>query len=321
MPNRSFTEVIRQELARLPIESLAAGRAELAAMVRTAGSLTLRGGDPPQPVLTITTASGAVARRAHALIVHVYGIRPELQVRAPGGVHHRPRYAVAVTTGVRRIGRDLGVLDAGGRPRGGRPRRPRSEGRAAFVRGALLGAGSVSAPARAPHLELVVGDHDLAAVLAEVIADLIDGEVSVTGEERPRVVLKSGERIGALLAAVGATGSYLEVEEQRLRRQLRGEANRLANADRANLTRTIDASAEQVATVERAIMTVGWSALDDGLRDVALARLANPEASLAELGALLDPPIGKSAVHRRLRRLEGLAAGSEDPAERGPQDA
>jgi DNA-binding protein WhiA len=166
-----------------------------------------------------------------------------------------------------------------------------------------------------------VDDAGLAVVLAGAVTELIGVEVAVTGEERPRVVLKSGERIGALLAAVGATGSYLEVEEQRLRRQLRGEANRLANADRANLTRTIEASSAQVATVERAIMSVGWGGLDDDLRDVALARLANPEASLAELGAFLDPPVGKSAVHRRLRRLDGLAAGSEDPAERGPQDA
>jgi DNA-binding transcriptional regulator WhiA len=69
--------------------------------------------------------------------------------------------------------------------------------------------------------------------------------------------------------------------------------------------------------VEAAIANVGWDALDDDLRGVALARLANPGASLAELGELVDPPVGKSAVHRRLKRLEALAARPSDPADGG----
>ena len=123
------------------------------------------------------------------------------------------------------------------------------------------------------------------------------------------MVLKSGERIGALLVAVGASQAFLTWDERRLRRQLRNDANRLANADAANLRRSSDASAAQVAALEAAIAAAGWDALDDELRAIALARLANPEASLAELGQLVDPPVGKSAVHRRLARLQRLADG------------
>jgi cell division protein WhiA len=121
------------------------------------------------------------------------------------------------------------------------------------------------------------------------------------------VICKSGATIGRLLLAVGAADAAAVWEERRTRRRLRNDANRLANADAANLRRTIDAAAAQVAAVERVVEELGWTALEEDLRAVALARLANPAASLSELGELVDPPIGKSAVHRRLRRLEALA--------------
>jgi cell division protein WhiA len=122
-------------------------------------------------------------------------------------------------------------------------------------------------------------------------------------------VVKSGATIGELLTTMGATGAFLAWDERRLRRQLRSDATRLANADAANLRRTIDAAAMQVRAVETVVAELGWEALDEPLRAVALARLANPEASLSELGELVDPPVAKSVVHRRLRRLEELAAG------------
>ncbi|MFT5223641.1 MAG: DNA-binding protein WhiA, partial [Glaciecola sp.] len=96
-------------------------------------------------------------------------------------------------------------------------------------------------------------------------------------------------------------------DEQGMRHDLRNEANRLANADAANVQRAVAAASSQVAAVEMAVDTIGWGGLPDDLRTVALARLANPAASLSEVGQLCDPPIGKSAVHRRLKRLSDLA--------------
>ncbi len=87
---------------------------------------------------------------------------------------------------------------------------------------------------------------------------------------------------------------------------MRAEAQRLANADAANVRRAVRAASEQVRLVEHAVDVLGWDELGEDLRDVALARLANPSASLAELGQLCDPPVGKSAVHRRLARLRAL---------------
>ncbi len=314
----SFTEVVRQELSGLPLGATGPVQQELAGLLRTSGNLTVRGGTRTGPELGVVTGSGAVARRAHGLVVRGFGQRPELQVRAQGAVRNAPRYAVVLGSASLAIGRELGVLDAHGRPRAPGSAPSRDEERVAVVRGALLGGGSISRPERDPHLEIAVTDAEVAVWLADLIAAIVGAQPGRTEGPRTRLVLKSGERIGSLLAALGASTAYLELEERRLRRQLRGEANRLANADRANLRRTIDASAIQVAAVESAIAAVGWDGLGEELREAALVRLANPEASLAELGSLLDPPVGKSAVHRRLQRLEQLGAAT-DTAEGGQQ--
>lgn len=317
MSSESFSEQVRQELARRPSDAGPVGRAELAALVRFAGTLTLSGGEPPRVGLTVETRSGAVARRVYSLIQHRFGLRPELSVRMPGGLHTTRSYHLRLDVGARQVAEDLGIIDRAGRPREGVPSGLKGDAAVAYLRGALLAAGSVSSPGRAPHLEITAGSEATAEGLAALTGSVLGHDLHATREPRPRAVLKSGERIGELLAAVGASQAFLTWDDQRLRRQLRGDATRLANADGANLRRSIEASTAQVAVVERAIDAVGWSGLDDELRAVALARLANPEASLAELGELVDPPVSKSAVHRRLRRLERLAAGPEDPVEGG----
>ena len=306
---RSFTEAVRQELARQELSSDLAVQAELAGLLRVAGSLRIHGGanDPDRVALELRTTSGAVARRAFALLQRRYALRPELLVRSPGGLQQRSTYAVRVQAGAAEVGRDLGLLDDQGHPSGAVPTDLRGGRAVAYLRGAFLAAGSLSAPGRAPHLEIGVRSSDLAEAVAALARELVSGTVSATNGERPRVVVKSGATIGELLTALGATGAFLAWDDRRLRRQLRSDATRLANADAANLRRTIEAAATQVRTVERVVEEVGWDHIDEPLRAVALARLANPEASLSELGELVDPPIAKSVVHRRLKRLEQLA--------------
>lgn len=320
MSGTGFTERVRQELAGLEITDDDEVAAELTALLRFSGTLTLAGGGAHTVRVAVETGSGAVARRAYLLVAHRFGLRPQLAVRLPGGLRSQRTYRASIEVGSWQIVGDLGIVDAYGRPSQGPPPAGAGPMATAYLRGALLATGSVSSPGRAPHLEIVADNTTVAEDLAAVAGRVIGRRPHVTDEPRPRVVIKSGERIGELLAAVGATQAFLAWDDQRLRRQLRGDATRLANADSANLRRSIEASSAQVAAVERAIAAVGWEGLDEQLRGVALARLANPEASLAELGELVDPPVGKTAVHRRLRRLERLGAGSEDPAEGGSGD-
>ncbi|MEX0869759.1 MAG: DNA-binding protein WhiA [Nitriliruptoraceae bacterium] len=305
-----FTDVVRQEIARQPLGRLDNARAELAGIVRVAGTLTLTPGST-RVQLDMQSGSGAVARRTHALIERCLESRPELLVRAPARGRGSSTFRVRVSSAGRKPAEVLGLVDATGRLLDGSVDALADAAPTAWLRGAFLAGGSVSHPGRPPHLELVFTDAVVAQAAATRIRILTNVRAHVVADRararRSRVVLKSGAVIGDLLVRFGAAQAFLAWDDRRLRHQLRADATRLANADTANLRRSIDASARQVRTVERAVATVGWDAFDEDLRDVALARLANPALSLAELGELLDPPVGKSTVRRRLDRIAALA--------------
>lgn len=320
-PTPSFTERIRQELAHVEVTRDCDRRAELAALVHLGGSLHLRGGAGRSTALQLhlTTPAGAVARRAYALLQQVHDVRAELQVEAPTGVRQRTRYVLVVDEGARRVAAAVGLLDAEGRLQhvsiDDFGREPCD--RTAYVRGAMLAAGTCSAPGRPPHLELRVEDEDTANALARLVTVVSEHAAGVSPTAAGwRVVVKSGRAIARLLGALGATAAYLRYEERLLRRELRNDATRLANADAANLQRAIEAASGQVREIAWAADVLGWDGMDDEVRQVALARLANPSASLAELGELVDPPVGKSTVHRRLKRLTAAAQQAVTEGER-----
>ena len=298
----SFTERVRQELSRCEVPD-AQVPAELGVLLRLAGHFHRVGtATGSRTTLEVASPSGAVVRRVFGLLPRVHDPRPQLWVREPGGVRTSTTYGLVLDEDVDGLARRLGLLDAAGRPVPGLPGDPEP---AVAVRGALLTVAALSDPGRPVHVELrlpsrTVGEELQAAATAlDVRTHLDDG--------RERLVVKSGEGLGRLLDAAGAPRAAAEVDERRRRRRLRNDATRLANADAANLRRTIEAAQAQLDLVERAVAAVGWAGLGEELRSLALARMVNPTASLAELGELCDPPIGKSSVHRRLRQLARLA--------------
>lgn len=309
-----FTDRVRQELAQVEVDERPERVGELSGLLFLGGSLHLRSGHVE---LELSTTSGAVARRMFTWVRwELEGANPELQVHAPGGLRDGSRYLVVVRDGAERLARVTGVVDGGRRPRRTPPADLLAAARAerGFARGAAMAAGSVSAPGRDPHLEIRASNPDLADVVADAVAQVGDSRPTVSSSgRRHRVVLKSGEAIGSVLAGLGAPRAFLEWDDARLRRHLRGEANRLANADAANVRRAVTAASAQVRSVEAVVEHHGWEALDDELREIALVRLANPEATLAELGQLCDPAISKSSVHRRLRRIAAIGSDPGDP--------
>ncbi len=325
MNEESFTLEVRLELSGLPLPTQREARAELAGMLlmgrhdlEHAGWLTRdatagRPGDLPlsglcaEDQLALLVASSAVARRAIALMQRALGLRPSLTVVSTAGrVGAVPAYRVALPAEVVRL------RERGGAPAASLDAEAEVDGETvALLRGAFIAGGSLSHPDRPVHLELAPVGVSTAPLLVAAIQQVVAGSSPGHDPGRSRVVLKSGAAVSDLLVALGATRAFLTFDDRRLRRQLRGEANRLANADAANLVRIAGRAGAQVDAIERAVAARGWDAFDEDQRTVALARLANPSASISELAELLELP--RSTLHRRLRDLERSEEDREGP--------
>ncbi len=291
-------------MAQIPPDRIRAA-AELHGLIRAAGSLLVA---KDGLALEVRGERAVVARRVYRLCRALELPRPTLAVRrtagsAGGRFVCRWRQALVLLQSLR-------LLDPGGRPRNLVPApllRPRLA--PAFLRGFFLGAGSVDDPARDHHLELDV-DGNAPQVAEALLAALASLEVSgrTFGRRGRRVVyLKDGAAISQFLAAIGAPAAVLRYEEHRIRHEVRSSVNRLVNAETANLGKAGTAGLAQIQDIDALRSRGLWSALPEGLRVVAEARLAHPEASLRELGAFLDPPLGKSAVQYRLGVLHRWA--------------
>jgi cell division protein WhiA len=196
------------------------------------------------------------------------------------------------------------VLHASHRPLDRPPQRVLAKRccRRAYIRGALLGAGSLSGP-RDPHLEIRTAEVEGARFLAAVAAR--EGAALKVHERGRHAVAyaKGMETIADVLVSAGAVDTVLVLEEASVLAAIREDANRLANADHANLVRTSRAAHAQLEAVRR----LGLDSLDDDLRELAHLRIRHPTASIAELAARCRPPLSKAAAYRRLRRLQSLA--------------
>lgn len=302
----TFTQQVREELAHTSPGPRARRLAEASAILRFGGALQIRGGAGVAYI--VETDVGAVARRLRTTLGQLLAVPSELEVQQATGLRGATIFRLRLRTGVGRALEPLGIVGADGRPVAGvaRALTRSSDGAAAYVRGALMVAGSLSDPRRPPHLEVRAPGEATARDLVGLL-ERCGASGARAGEHHGwRVACKSGTAIGALLARVGAHTAFLRWDGELLRRELRGAANRVANADRANVLRAVTASSRQAAAIERAMTSEDWRHVPAELQAIALARLASPEASLAEIGALMDPPVGKSTVHRRLAALTAL---------------
>lgn len=177
----------------------------------------------------------------------------------------------------------------------------------AFLRGAFLSSGSMSDPEKSYHLEFVCTDDGQAKQLQKVLKDF-DIEARIIIRKKYHVVyLKDGEGIVELLNVCEAPVSLMKLENLRILKEMRGSVNRRVNCETANISKTVNAASRQIEDIQYIRDCYGLENLPMNLRQMARARLNNPEASLKELGEYLDPPVGKSGVNHRLRKLCELA--------------
>jgi DNA-binding transcriptional regulator WhiA len=273
---------LKGELARIRPARACCRRAELLGLLHGSGTDG-----------RIRTLDHATARIAVQLAASI-GLSIEPPRRASGGPQRSPgRHHLEVSV-------DRRLVD------GASSNGFKACDRRSFLRGVLLGAGSISAGAGGPHVEFVFADRRRAAELRRLLAESDVRASTMVRRGRQVVYLKGQEQIAGLLQLTGANRALLDFETSRVSREVRNRLNRLLNAEGANLDRTVQAADRQLQAIARLEAGGELERLPDGLREAAAQRRRQPDADLDTLATGLG--ISRSAMNHRLRRLVELAA-------------
>jgi cell division protein WhiA len=302
-----LSEDVRRELAAIEPRRRCDRLAELSGLFHTAGSLHLL--PHGEFSVQLDVSESAVARRAFGLL-RSFDVEAQIRTYRQRAFAGATRYQIHVPGSGRALAVlvEAGVLSKEHAPLEAPPKRVvgRACCRRAYLRGALLGGGSVSGP-RSPHLEIRSASLAGAELAAWAAAQ---EDVPLRVHDRGRYALayaKGAEPIADVLALAGAGDTALTLDEHGVVAEARARANRLANADHANLVRASRAAHVQVTAIRRLEAAGGLGRLTPELREIAELRLRHPSLSLRELAAKCRPPATKAAAHRRLTRLVRLA--------------
>ena len=181
--------------------------------------------------------------------------------------------------------------------------------RRAFLRGAFLASGSLSDPDKGYHLEFVCGSNAQAEQIVRVCSDFEINARTTSRRSETVVYVKEGEMIGELLNVMGAQNSYMEFENRRIYKDVSNTVNRRVNCETSNIRKTVTAASRQLEDIRYLEEHGLLAGLPEQLQEAAYGRLENPDATLAELGAMMDPPVGKSGINHRLAKLSEIARG------------
>lgn len=308
----SFSSTAKDELIRLPLGKSCCILSELSALTQTSGSLALRGLGRVQ--VTYRVENAALARRIFLLLRTQLNITARLhfvQHARLGG-----RRSCVLTLGDQDSQTLLIALHMMERDEEGNislkrtaPRHPMTRQccRRAFLRGAFLGCGSMTNPEKSYHFEWVAEDQSLRQTLAKLLdkSGLPVHEHMRKGQNV--MYLKGAQQIADMLALMGASQAVLEMENIRITKQMRAGANRASNCDEHNSEKMLNAADEQIEAIKLISIQRGLFTLPPGLQEIARLRLEHTSLSLNELGQLMDPPVGKSGVNHRMRRLMDIA--------------
>ena len=298
----SFASDVKNALSRTDTERECCQTAELAALLRMGASMVTDGEHGLG--LRFEAASAAVARRVIRLLRTMdTGIETSVAMERTPQLRRRT-YIVNITAGeaVTPLLTRLGFLEAGTLRAGTDMELIRKKCcRAAYLRGAFLGGGSVNRPEASCHLEITAKSATMGRALHTLLRRL-HFPVGLTDRRDTYVVyLKEGDAVMDFLALIGAEEAAEEIEVARNLKEVRAQVNRLVNVETANLQRAVDAAAQQLAAIERLASTGRLASLSEDLCETAEMRRAHPEVSMAELAVLCH--ISKSGMSHRLRKI------------------
>lgn len=308
----TFSGKAKNELSRLEVNSKCCAVAELSAIIRMSGSIQISGFNTVN--LTFTTENAAIARRIFSILKGMYNAKTEVRVRRNKHLKKNNSYLIVVNdeSVSEKIINDVGFILEGSsifNPNYSIPKNIIKDRccKRAYIRGAFLGGGSVSNPERTYHLEFVTGNEEHANDLSNLINEFGLNSKIVMRKEIYVIYLKEANQIVDVLNIIGAHQALLKLEDVRVLKDVRNNINRLVNCETANLSKTINASLNQTENIMYIDKKVGINKLPIKLREIAEIRLSNRELSLKEIGELLNPPVGKSGVNHRFRKIEEIA--------------
>ena len=307
----SFSGNVKEELSWQLSSARHCQIAEIAAIISMCGSVCedVRG----RYSLKIRTENLAVARKSFTLLRKTFNIRTDISIRT-----NRLKGSVSYHVIIKDSDDALRVLQAA------KLIGPNGEIREelsvvqniviqqtcckrAFIRGVFLAAGSMSDPEKSYHFEIVCPCIEKAEQICRII-QCFDLDAKIVQRKKTFVVyLKEGSQIVDILNVMEAHRALMDLENIRILKEMRNSVNRKVNCETANINKTVSAAVKQIEDIKYIQDTNGFDKLPDALKDMALTRLTYPEASLKELGNLLNPPVGKSGVNHRLRKLSEIA--------------
>ena len=305
----SFATETKNELSRVETEKKHCQLAEIAGFLRANGSIGLVGMGKFK--IVITTDNPAVARHYKKLIKEYFNVDMELLIVEAAALKKGHIYRLTIEPNMRSesILRETGILLV----REGN--NFISDGifdgiirnkccRKAYLRGIFMGAGTVSDPDKSYHLEFVCHSENLAKDLKKLINTFVDLTAKIVKRKGRYVVyMKNSQYISDTLAIMGAHSKVLAFENVKIKKELLNETIRITNCDNANTDRAVDAAGKQIAAIKKLKEKGLFEGLPKKLQEVAELRLENPDMSLVQLGEMLSPPLKKSGVNNRMKRI------------------
>jgi DNA-binding protein WhiA len=307
----SFSLKVKNEVCRSSELSKDEIAAQLSAIMKSSGTLGF--GFNRSVTFKVITENPAIARWIFKNLKEFFDIHTKLLVNKSNSLKKNNIYMVLIPEEIDVKGflQELGIIEKDGlfNIHYGVPEEiiKNEDCKRAYIKGAFLGGGSISNPEKTYHLEFVTHDEDYANELSNLINSYKLNSKVIQRKNSFVIYLKEGEQIVDLLNIIGAHNALLELENIRIMKEMRNNVNRIVNCETANLSKTVNAAVRQVESIKLIESEIGLDRLPKNLKEVARIRLEFPDESLKELGAMLNPPVGKSGVNHRLRRIEKIA--------------
>ena len=308
----SFSSDVKEELSRQLCAARHCRIAEIAAIISMCGSVSIS--KEEKYCLRVQTENLSVARKYFTLLQKTFNIDTEVSIKQNVYLKKAPTYLVLVKNheDAMKILQAARLIGWNGEIRENLSLHDnlviqKSCCKRAFIRGAFLASGSISNPQKSYHFEIACATERKAEQLRDIINSFEMDAKIVQRKKYYVVYIKEGSRIVDILNVMEAHVALMDLENVRILKEMRNSVNRKVNCETANIHKTVNAAVKQTEDIKYIQSKIGFEDLAEGLADTARLRLENPDASLKELGMMLVPPVGKSGVNHRLRKLSALA--------------